>query len=39
MTQNQLYVEALEDLESPWDWQSFAAGVGIGLAIVGIALT
>lgn len=30
-------VEELEGLESPWDWGVFWGGVGIGVALVGIA--
>jgi hypothetical protein len=36
MLQNQLLIEPLEDLESPWDWQSFALGVGVGVALVAL---
>ncbi len=31
-----LQMEPMESLEAPWGWGSFFAGVGIGLALVGI---
>ncbi len=39
MQNMELNVEALEDLESPWNWNHFFAGVGVGVALVGIAVT
>lgn len=31
-------VEALESMDAPWNWDAFFGGVGLGLAIVGLAL-
>lgn len=31
-----LQMEPMESLEAPWGWGSFFAGVGIGLALVGL---
>jgi hypothetical protein len=32
-----LSIEPLERLEAPWDWGHYFAGVGTGVALVGIA--
>jgi hypothetical protein len=33
MSEMQLAIEPLESLEAPFDWRSFAIGVGVGVIV------